>query len=84
MFSILMFIPFFVLCVSVNHRRLSDVVCFGKHPKKLGFALVLMCLGFFLIGNIFSNLIYNLLDWAGPMSPSLSSRIRLLSWPPCC
>ena len=65
LFSILMFVPFFVLCVLANRRRLSDVVCFDKHSKKLGFALVLMCLGFFLVGNIFSNLIYNLLDWVG-------------------
>ena len=65
LFSILMFVPFFVLCVSINHRRLSEVVPFEKHSKLLGFALVLMCLGFFLAGNIFSNLIYTALDWIG-------------------
>lgn len=65
LFSILMFVPFFVLCVRCSHRRLSEVVRFDKHPPKLGAALVLVCLGFFLAGNLLSNFVYYILNSLG-------------------
>lgn len=72
LFSILMFVPFFALCVPLCQRRLSEVVRFDKHSKKLGFFLVLLCLGVFLVGNWLSNLVYTLLDYLGhpPYLPS--------------
>lgn len=63
--SIAMFVPMLALAAVFDHRRLSDVVSFEKHSKKLGFFLVLICLGFFLAGNVLTNIVFFTLSELG-------------------